>query len=192
MELKTEGRRTYILGNTYPIKDQLRAAGCKWDGDRKAWWTGKREVAEQLVAKLNGTAAATTTPASPAPKEAYDGPVLGKAEYKGRQYYVRWQGTTSRGTDAFRLVTLDGNLDFWADAAACRWTKHYEKKGAYGKRDDRHGSYPTLSGIRRFIEREKRETAETGIDCWMCRREEERGNLPMHLHDGCEVCGAEG
>lgn len=196
MELKTEGRRTYIVGNTYPIKDQLRAAGAKWDADKKAWWTGKREVAEGLLAKLNGTAAAPTTSATHPAKEAqepYDGEVLGKAEYKGRQYYVRWQGTTKRGTEAFRLVTLDGKIDFWADAAACKWTKHYEQKEerGYGRSTGR-ASYPTLSRIRRFIDREKRETKETGIDCWMCRREEERGNLRMHLHDGCEVCGAEG
>ena len=188
MELSTEGRRTYITGDTYPIRAQLLAAGAKWDPARKAWWCGKREVAEQLIAGLNGAA----SPAEPQGKdsEPYEGEVRGKAEYKGRQYYVRWYGTTKRG-EAFRLVTLDAKVDFWADASQCRWTKHYEKKGAYGKRDERYGSYPTLAGIRRFIEREKRETKETGIDCWMCRREAERGNLDRHLHDGCDVCGAE-
>ncbi|MGH8519853.1 MAG: hypothetical protein ACREU9_00105 [Gammaproteobacteria bacterium] len=187
MELKTEGRRTYITGNTYPIRNQLRSIGAHWDADRKAWWTSKREAAQELLTKL-GSAPVTT--GAPEAEEAYDGAVLGKAEYKGRQYYVRWQGTTSRGTEAFRLVTLDGKVDFWADATACKWTKRYQKK-VTNWRSDRE-TYPTLCGIRSFIAREKRETAATGIDCWMCRREEERGNLRMHLHDGCDVCGREG
>lgn len=188
--ITTEGRRTYITGNTYAIKDQLRAIGAHWDGDRKAWWTSKKEEAAQLVAKL----AAAPAPANAAPEVAapYDGEVKGKAEYKGRKYYVRWNGMTKKGTEAFRLVTLDGKIDFWADASACQWVKHYDKKGAYGKIDEHYGQYPTLAGILRFIARDKRETAETGIDCWMCRREAERGNLDRHLHDGCDVCGAEG
>lgn len=28
---------TAIIGNTYPIKDQLKRLGAKWDGDQKAW-----------------------------------------------------------------------------------------------------------------------------------------------------------
>lgn len=47
--IQSEGRRHYLTGNTYPIKDAIRSAGCKWDRDRGAWWTGKREVAEALV-----------------------------------------------------------------------------------------------------------------------------------------------
>ena len=31
-------------------------AGCKFDGDRKAWWTGKRDVAEGLLAKVQSGA----------------------------------------------------------------------------------------------------------------------------------------
>lgn len=50
------GRRHYIRGNTYPIKGELRGAGCKWDPDASAWYTGKADVAESLVA---GVAAGT-------------------------------------------------------------------------------------------------------------------------------------
>lgn len=34
MRLTTEsvGRRTYFVGDTYPIKDRLRNAGARWDG----------------------------------------------------------------------------------------------------------------------------------------------------------------
>lgn len=48
--IETRGRRHYLIGNTYPIKGAIRAAGCKWDPEAGAWWTGKRETAEELVA----------------------------------------------------------------------------------------------------------------------------------------------
>lgn len=50
--IESEGRRHYLVGNTYPIKGAIKAAGCSWDPNRGAWWTGKREVAEQLLAGL--------------------------------------------------------------------------------------------------------------------------------------------
>lgn len=31
--------RYYIEGNTYPIKDDLKAYGCTFDGDKKSWVT---------------------------------------------------------------------------------------------------------------------------------------------------------
>jgi hypothetical protein len=46
------GRRTYVLGDTYAMKDRLRAAGCRWDPDARAWWSGKRETIVALVAEL--------------------------------------------------------------------------------------------------------------------------------------------
>lgn len=41
-----------ISGNTYPVKDQLRAMGGKWDADRKAWMVpeSSAERAQALVA----------------------------------------------------------------------------------------------------------------------------------------------
>lgn len=205
MELKTEGRRTYILGNTYPIKDQLRAAGCKWDSDRRAWWTGKRETAEELIAKLGTAAAAPTVSPTPArfpnnngslravvPRDGMDSVVAGRCEYKGKTYYLA--GRTERGRTRYDdsvspihtqdgakilLYFRDGSNQFWAARSEVRVTKTYTKP-------------QSIQGLKDFVAREKRETEDTGIDCWMCRREEERGNLRMHLHDGCEVCGAEG
>ena len=52
VQLKDVGRRTYILGHTYPIRDALRAAGAKWDSDARAWWIGttKRKEIETLRA----------------------------------------------------------------------------------------------------------------------------------------------
>jgi hypothetical protein len=53
LQIKSNGRRHYIVGNTFSVKDALRAAGCRWDADEKAWWTGKKDVAEELVTQVN-------------------------------------------------------------------------------------------------------------------------------------------
>lgn len=44
---------TAIRGNTYPVKDRLKALGAKWDGEQKAWLVpdDKAQVAQQLVAQ---------------------------------------------------------------------------------------------------------------------------------------------
>ena len=42
--------RTYIEGNTYPVKEQLKAIGCRWDKDRRAWYAETADVAEKAAA----------------------------------------------------------------------------------------------------------------------------------------------
>lgn len=41
-----------ITGNTYPVKDQLRALGAKWNPDKKVWMIAddKAEQAKAIVA----------------------------------------------------------------------------------------------------------------------------------------------
>jgi hypothetical protein len=39
--------KTYITGETYPVKDQLKSLGCRWDGDKRAWYAETPEVAEK-------------------------------------------------------------------------------------------------------------------------------------------------
>lgn len=53
IQIETRGRRHYVLGNTYPIRAELRAAGCKWDPDVKAWYSGKRETVERFAARVS-------------------------------------------------------------------------------------------------------------------------------------------
>ena len=40
-----------ITGNTYPVKDQLKALGARWDPDQKAWMvaTEKADRAREIV-----------------------------------------------------------------------------------------------------------------------------------------------
>lgn len=45
-------KRIAITGNTFPVKDQIKALGGKWDPDRRAWMVpeDKAEEAQALVA----------------------------------------------------------------------------------------------------------------------------------------------
>lgn len=56
-----DGRRSYIEGDTLSVRGVLRAGGCHWDADRKAWWIGSHETALELAER------ARTGPAEAAP-----------------------------------------------------------------------------------------------------------------------------
>lgn len=49
-----------VTGNTYPVKDQLKALGARWNPDAKAWMVAadKAEAARKIVA---GTAQTTSS-----------------------------------------------------------------------------------------------------------------------------------
>lgn len=57
-----------ISGNTYPVKDQLRALGGRWDADRKAWM-----VPEAAAAKAQALVAGTPKPAARSGRSNYGG-----------------------------------------------------------------------------------------------------------------------
>lgn len=42
LEFTYENGRTYITGNTYPVKEHLKSKGCRWHGQRKAWYINGR------------------------------------------------------------------------------------------------------------------------------------------------------
>lgn len=206
--LQTEGRRVYAIGNTFALKDAIRAAGGHWDDGRKAWWVGvaNRTVLERAVATL----------ASPSEQPSREAPgaealVAGKATYKGKTYYLAGRierGRTHRDDRVapihsgdgrkVLLYSLDGSIKFWAplqqysdrvkvadinaDPNCAQTQKLYSKP-------------QTIGALAEFSARNKREAKDTGIDCPVCRRiEREQGQraLQMHLHDGCDRCGAEG
>ena len=123
--LEEVGRRYYVKGKgTYAAKDTLKAQGLSWDSREKAWWTGKKEVAQKaLEAALKGSSSSEEGK----PSRTDTNRILGKAEYKGKSYYIVWSARTSRGTDAFRLLFMDGTKTFWAGARDVRATKTYRK-----------------------------------------------------------------
>ncbi len=46
----SDSTRTYISGNTFSVKDQLKAAGCRWDAQRKSWYAETPEIAAKATA----------------------------------------------------------------------------------------------------------------------------------------------
>lgn len=139
IQIDSQGRRHYLRGNTYPIKDALRDAGCKWDGAEKAWWTGKREVAERLLAAAVTAPQVSSAPRSDAGKReetvGKNTAVIGRGSYKDQPCLVLWLGATSRGQGA-KLAAIDGGRIWWADAALVTITKRYAERecpGGYGR-----------------------------------------------------------
>lgn len=194
--LQQDGRRIYITGDTYSLKDRIKGMGGHWDGDRRCWWVGsaKKSEAEALVST------AASTPAQPKEEKPDDIRIVGKARYKGRNYYVRWYGQTKRGY-ACRLVTLDAKIDFWATCAepyvndrdhdgsgdVAVIVKTYEPREYRGRYE-----YMTLGSMRRFMEEVKRDK-ETGT-CSLCESREARGHSKAYFgsgdYDYCPRCGA--
>lgn len=75
-----------ITGNTYPVKDQIKALGGKWDADSKGWRVpaDKAEQAQALVAGAPQS--------SKSSKSGYSGPrkckVCGVQERRNARGYV--------------------------------------------------------------------------------------------------------
>jgi hypothetical protein len=189
LRVERVGQRAYVVGDSFAIKDQLKSAGCHWDGDRRQWWIGATKAAavETIVAAA-GTAPATDAAAKGVPDDTR---LVAKAKYKGRTYYCPWVGQTKSGEYKARLVTLDGSLDFWATAA--RPNEQCDGNGdvaaivkTYAPRErtfrgHTHTEYTTIGSIRSFVDREKRNRDEGGAVCAECGTS---GELVRDLEDG--------
>lgn len=133
--IKTErvGARVYVSGDTYPIKDQLKAIGChpeKGEDGRWRWWIGaakKSSLDAILVVAARGDSPVSAAEAELAgcgpgviagalesesrteitPEKPREDPgkirLTGKGEYKGRTYYV---GAYTKDGSRCRLLTL--------------------------------------------------------------------------------------
>lgn len=174
--IQKEASRVYFVGNTYPVKDQIKRMGGHWDGDRKAWWVGSAKLAEAttLAASLSGGNGSTAT--AERPKVSDDSKLVGKANYKGRSYFVLWMGRCQSGAEKAHLTVLDGSIDFWADLAACEITKRYSPREYRGRTE-----YATLGSIRRFVASQKSHEANGDQQCAECGK---YGELVQDLEDG--------
>lgn len=170
------GRRHYLRGNTYPVKDSLRTAGCKWDPAEKAWWTGKADVA----ARFEG-AAPKSSGNSPSALSRSDN-VSGKATYKGKEYWLLWSGMTRRGTEAAKLAFKDGSKTFWADLAEVSIVKTYDDM-TFGWLDDLRKEWAKKSPQEREEESARSELIRDCGGVCRCSR-------PIDEGDGeCMLCG---
>lgn len=183
--LEHVGRRIYLIGNTYPVKDQIRDAGAKWDPERKAWYVGsqRKEVAEKIVGHLAGQKSEDG-----GETVSLDARVIrGRAEYQGKTYYLLAHGWSQKtGKQYAKLAFRDGSRVFWAsDASAVKIIKQYEEPRS-------------INQLREYAEKIKdggfrgRETDEN-FNCPVCARYCTcgTGTFCTHHHDGCDRCGEE-
>lgn len=61
------GRRYYLVGDTYSIRADIKAAGFKWDSANRAWWTADAMKSEQFLIDLRR---GDVTPELPSPTYA--------------------------------------------------------------------------------------------------------------------------
>lgn len=137
--LRKEGRRVYIAGNTFPIKDAIRDAGGHWDADAQQWWVGtaKQAVIEAAIAAAVAKAAEV---GDRLPEDERS--IIGRGTYRGQSYYVLGR-VTSRGATQYdrdeigpiktrdgeriKLAFRDGSQTFWAPTAEVGVDKRYER-----------------------------------------------------------------
>jgi hypothetical protein len=178
ISLQAEGRRLYFAGNTYPVKNQLRALGATWDGARKAWWvgSGKREQAEQLVAKLSAAAG----DGERAESISLDARVIwGRVEMGGHKYYLLAEGTAkSTGKPFMKLAWRDGSKVFWAkEPASVVVLARYEEP-------------KSIQQLRDFAAKAK--TYGSSVCKCACHSGPGPfGSTGRALFDGCDKCGCE-
>lgn len=151
--IETEGRRHYLTGNTYPLRDKLRALGAHWDGDRKAWWTSKRAALESLIA------------AAPVAPAAYVAPV-GEAliAIDGNTYPVRDQLRAMGGSwDAGRKAWMVPA----SKADAARALVATAPKQSFVRRGGSSRRRGTWTGCRcGSVEEYSKDS-----DCWTCKHD---------------------
>lgn len=186
MTVTKVGRRYYFFAAPYSAKDILKRAGCRWDPERRAWWTGKKDLAEELKGKLE------TTPQGERRDETVtlDSRVIrGRVEYKGKTYYMLAQRRDRTGC---KLAFRDGSRVFWTrQGTPFTVLKIYDEPRS-------------ISELRAYAERRKQERgdrwpAARGYapshdheDCrCYCHRESNAGEPGSILYDGCDRCGCE-
>ena len=105
------GRRHYICGLPYDQRAAAKEQGCKWDPERRQWWTGKAEVAD-CVLRAAGEVAQRSRPDD---AQGDRTEIIGRAKYKGRIYYLCYEGhAKSDGRRIYKLAFRDGSKVFWA------------------------------------------------------------------------------
>lgn len=183
IQIQTEGRRTYLTGNTYPYRDRIRAIGAHWDAGRKAWWTAKKADAEALVQELQGAEQQAAEQEREAGISTSDPVIRGRAKYRGKTYYVLAHGVSQKtGKPYCKLAFRDGSRVFWArDVRDVEIIKEYrEPKSidslrAYAEEAKRHQEqYPGHDGQcdeckeRRGIIECQDSSGITGLCCRRC------------------------
>lgn len=110
LRLETVLDRLYVIGNTFTCKDALRAAGARWDADRRQWFADGfdgRACLRNAIIEING--------AADIPEDVSDYRVIAHCTYNGRPYYIIERG---KGT-IVRLAHPTAPYSFWVTWEAC-------------------------------------------------------------------------
>lgn len=84
-----------ITGNTFVVKDRLRAMGCRWNSQLKAWETGNPATAKQAESLVRGIKVAGSI--KPTEDLRIEFPCKG-ATYSDNEYGVYRYSTYKRGS----------------------------------------------------------------------------------------------
>lgn len=169
--LERVGRRVYVAGDSYAVRDRLRAAGCHWDAERRQWWIGT--AGASAVEAIAADAAAA--PAAAAPRGVPDDArVSARVEVEGRRLYLIARSGDGR---RLRVCSLDGSVDRWVDADAARVLRTYPPRRYRGREE-----HTTIGSLRRFVARQReiegaaRSSSPAELraagwrECWECGR----------------------
>lgn len=181
--ISVEGRRVYIqtrFGD--PCVPALKNLGAHWDSGTKRWWISSSKKS-QVEAAISASAGSPNKV-----DEAREVTVVGKARYKGRNYYVRWVGQCKSGDYKARLCSLDGKIDFWAFAA--RPHEYVSGDGDTASVTKTYEEPRSLASIRRYVEKlrsaeQKGAGSKPDDECYM-------GPKGEWLVRGCSACASLG
>lgn len=94
--------QTAITGNTYPVKDELKALGARWNADKKAWMIDESKAgrAREIVAS--------------APRKAPAGAVAARGSN-----YDRFNGYGARRGGYRKACVSGGNCSSFGSGRSC-------------------------------------------------------------------------
>jgi len=163
--LEKQGQRLYFRGAPFAVKDVLKAGGCHWDPDAKAWWIGatKQAEADAMLARIMARENESAAKVADLPAASGD-----MVEVPGNTYPVREQLRAMGGT-------WDGAAKVWRVPAsrleaakalvtgAPKSTFRHTKCTQCGARPNARG-WPRIyrNGICSDCYRDEREEAEMG------------------------------
>lgn len=144
IELRTEGRKTFFVGDTYPIRDKLSRFGCRFDNVKRMWWIHDQDVAVEILRDLR--LPVQFAQSNEVQKIVDDTIIAGRVVYKGKMYFLAGfvrRGRMHRGDkvipvetrdrNKFLLVYQDGTEKFWVRKEFVTVIKLYTKMVLLGE-----------------------------------------------------------
>lgn len=127
-------KKIYLTGNTYPLREEIRAAGGRWDKDKRQWWCTPEQRPAMLALARRAKALPPKKPAArgQAALPDDDTKVIGEAKDLEQQapVWLAWMGRLTKGGNAghlfAKLITRDGRKFFWKPAKKITVLRRFE------------------------------------------------------------------